>query len=253
MNSKRIMATPLGQRNWAIIGRLSAFVSLLFLLTASAKTEIVQAYNYDSFWLWAGVKPQPALANAKEIYLLAGEVSNRGSPHIISQRSAVPHVSNAKVWVVYRAQTIAWNEAILSDILAHIETWRIAGNNIEGLQIDFDAGTKHLDQYADFLGRVRAKLGAQYRLSVTGLLDWSANGDPEGLQALNGVVDEVVLQIYQGRHVIAGYAGYLKKLDGFQVSFKIGLLQGGDWVAPIELKRNPNFKGYIVFLLNPRI
>ena len=220
------------------------------MLAVNVKAEIVQAENYDAFWLWAGVKPQPALAKANEIYLLAGEVSDRGGLHVVSQRSAVPHIKRSKIWIVYRAQTIAWNDAILKDILAHIETWRRAGNSIEGLQIDFDAGTKHLDQYARFLGGLRARLPQHYRLGVTGLLDWSANGDPQGLQALSGVVDEVVLQIYQGRHVIPGYAGYLRKLDGFRVPFKIGLLQGGDWVAPDGLKNNLSFKGYVVFLLN---
>jgi hypothetical protein len=42
-------------------------------------------------------------------------------------------------------------------------------------------------------------------LGVTGLLDWGANGDRAGLDALAGTVDKVVLQIYQGRHVIPGY------------------------------------------------
>ena len=154
--------------------------------------------------------------------------------------------------MVYRAQTIAWNDAIINEILSHLELWRASGNSVEGLQIDFDAGTKHLDQYANFLATVRARLPQQYHLGVTGLLDWSANGDPKGLQALAGVVDEIVLQIYQGRRVISGYQTYLAKLDGLNVPFKIGLLQGGDWDAPDQLQQNLMFKGYVVFLLNPK-
>ena len=61
-----------------------------------------------------------------------------------------------------------------------------------------------------------------------------------------------MVQIYQGRHVIPGYEGYLAKLSGLNVNFKIGLLQAGDWVAPPGLVSNPFFKGYVVFLLNPR-
>ena len=73
-----------------------------------------------------------------------------------------------------------------------------------------------------------------------------------GLDALAGAVDEVVLQIYQGRRVIPGYAGYLARLDRMKIPFRIGLLQGGEWQAPPGLEANPHFRGYVVFLLNPR-
>ena len=213
---------------------------------------MVRAENYQAFWLWAGVQPQPALAQAHEIYLLSGEVMGRDHPHIISQRSALPHLTGPLVWVVYRAQTIEWNDAVLNDVVAHMAAWRENGNNITGLQIDFDAGTKHLENYASFLAKVRARLPSEYRLGVTGLLDWSAHADPEGLRALSSTVDEVVVQVYQGRHVIPGYENYLAKLAGLKVNFKIGLLQGGEWVEPVGLESNPFFKGYVVFLLNPK-
>jgi len=80
--------------------------------------------------------------------------------------------------------------------------------------------------------------------------DWSAHGDPAGLDRLAGTVDEVVLQIYQGRHVIPGYAGYLSRLGAMKVPFRIGLLQGGEWRAPPGLETNPKFRGYVVFLRN---
>ncbi|MDE2383191.1 MAG: DUF3142 domain-containing protein [Alphaproteobacteria bacterium] len=214
------------------------------------KAGKVQAEDYQSFWLWAGVEPQGVLAQAREVYLLAGEVSDRGRPHLISQRSAVPHIGGADVWIVYRAQTIAWDDAILAGVLAHVESWRAAGNHVVGLQIDFDAGTRHLERYAAFLREVRGRLPQGYRLGVTGLLDWSANGDPAGLDALAGVVDEVVLQIYQGRHVIPGYQAFLARLGRMKVPFRIGLLQGGDWQPPPGLQANPQFRGYVVFLLN---
>ncbi|MEO9167961.1 MAG: DUF3142 domain-containing protein [Aestuariivirga sp.] len=247
------MATQSGPRHSNIIGKLLACLAALLCTVTVARAEIVQAQNYQAFWLWAGVQPQPALQQAQEIYLLAGEVVGNSHPHIISQRSAAPHLTGPKVWVVYRAQTIAWNDAILADVLAHLEAWRNNGNNIIGLQIDFDAGTKHLENYAQFLKNVRAHLPRRYQLGVTGLLDWSAHASPAGLQALSGTVDEVVLQIYQGRHVIPGYEAYLAKLSDLKVKFKIGLLQGGDWVAPASLADNPYFTGYVVFLLNPKV
>jgi len=230
--------------------RIAFGLALVLALAAPAGADVVRAEDYQSFWLWAGVEPQGALAQARELYLLAGEVSDRGQVHVVSQRSAIPHVASADVWIVYRAQTIEWNDAVLRDVLAHVESWRAAGNKVVGLQIDFDAGTKHLERYAGFLQSIRARLPLGYRLGVTGLLDWSAHADPAGLDALAGVVDEVVLQIYQGRHVIPGYEAYLAKLSRLKVPFRIGLLQGGDWTAPASLEGNPRFRGCVVFLVN---
>jgi hypothetical protein len=232
------------------LAKFGALALMQMQLGQPAQAEIVRVENYQSFWLWAGVEPQPALLHAREIFLLAGEVSDLGRPHVVSQRSAVPHLANSDVWIVYRAQTIAWDEAVMRDVLAHVERWRAAGNRLVGLQIDFDAGTKHLDRYAAFLRDVRARLPQRYRLGVTGLLDWSANGDPAGLDALAGVVDEVVLQIYQGRHVIAGYPLYLAKLDRLHIPFRIGLLQGGAFEPTPSLAQHRDMRGYVVFLRN---
>ena len=246
------MAIRPGRGNLNITGKIFALLCALAICPGAAVSETVAARNYHSFWLWAGVKPQPELKNADEIYLLAGEVNSRGGAHIIAQRSATPHLSNTKVWIVYRAQTLEWNDQIFAEILQHLETWRRAGNPVVGLQIDFDAGTKHLDRYAAFLTGIRARLPAPYRLGITGLLDWSANGDPQGLAALAGVIDEIVIQTYQGRFVIPGYETYLARLGPLKIPFKIGLVQGGDWHAPEGLGQHPFFEGYIVFLLNPR-
>jgi hypothetical protein len=99
---------------------------------------------------------------------------------------------------------------------------------VVGIQIDFDARTLHLDEYADFLADLRMRLPAGCRLSVTGLLDWSSQGDPAALDALDGVVDEVVLQTYQGRHTIPGYGAYMAGLGRLKLPFKIGLVQDGN-------------------------
>ncbi len=241
------MARQLGRNSRTFIG------SLLILCSAFAdqvQAKNVRAEDYSAFWLWAGVKPQTVLQDAKELFVLAGEVTGDHPVRINSQRSAIPRIKNSKVWIVYRAQTIAWDDGILREVLRQMAVWKANGNMLLGLQIDFDAGTKHLDRYAVFLKTIRANLPREYALSVTGLLDWSANGDPAGLDALASVADEVVLQIYQGRKVIPGYAAYLQKLNRLKVPFRIGLLQGGEWQAPEHLADNPMFRDYVVFLLN---
>lgn len=218
----------------------------------SAPAPIVDANDYDSFWLWAGVEPQPVLKSAKQVYILAGEVRAAEPVQLFNMRAATPKTSQVAIWLVVRTETLRWSPEIYEQIFASLRRWRAAGNNVVGIQIDFDARTHFLDEYAVFLSDFKSRMPAATRLSITGLLDWSANGDPKGLHALANVVDEVVLQIYQGRRVIPGYAGYLAKLDRMPIPFRIGLLQNGPWRAPRRLTENPRFKGYVVFLVNPK-
>jgi hypothetical protein len=212
--------------------------------------QTVDARDYDSFWLWAGVRSQPALAAARRLYLLQGEVKVGEPARLVNLRPATPHVRGSQVWLVVRVETLAWPPEVYAALLLELARWRAAGNDVMGLQIDFDARTRRLDQYARFLQDLRQRLPTDCRLGVTGLLDWSANGDPAGLDALAGTVDELVLQTYQGRSVIPGYAAF-GKLSRLTVPFRIGLLQGGEWQAPPTLPLNPYFRGYVVFLHNP--
>ncbi len=230
--------------------RLGFVAALAAGLVSAAPAGVVDARDYSAFWLWAGVKPQPVLDGAERIYLFQGEVAASRPDRILSRRPAVPHVSTAEVWLVLRIETLDWSPDVVAQLRREIAAWRKAGNRVVGVQIDFDAKTRHLARYAAFLKTLRGELPAECRLGITGLLDWSANGDPVGLDALAGTVDETVLQIYQGRHVIPGYAAYLERLGRMKVPFRIGLLQGGEWQAPASLTRNPLFRGYVVFLHN---
>ena len=228
-------------------------LTLLWLAVAfpAAQAGVVDASHYDAFWLWAGVRAQPSvLARANRLYLLAREVRPGNPADLIDQRPGIPRVQGSEVWMVLRVGTLRWTPAIYRQVLTDLTRWRKAGNRVVGIQIDFDARTRHLQDYAVFLKDLRQRLPADCQLSITGLLDWSANGDPAGLDALAGVVDEVVLQIYQGRHVIPGYESYLSRLGRLKIPFRIGLLQGGEWRVPPGLESHPYFRGYVVFLLN---
>jgi hypothetical protein len=238
---------------FSITGRARHWIALLWLSATNifcAQSSVVDVNHYDAFWLWAGVTPQPALAHARTVYLLDAEV-RPGKSMLISQRPALPHVQHADVWMVVRVETLDWSPTLYAQVLSDLARWRQAGNRIAGLQIDFDAHTHRLEEYAAFLKDLRRRLPADYKLGITGLLDWSSHGDPHGLDALAGSVDEVVLQIYQGRHVIPGYEQYLARLDRLKIPFRIGLLENGDWQQPANLASNFYFRGFVVFLLNP--
>jgi hypothetical protein len=244
----------MGRRAEILLVRLAACLLAICLVSSAARAQTVQAEDYDAFWLWAGVAPQPLLVKARSLYILQGQVAEpRGDPNgvrLIAQGGAITAAPQAEIWLVYRAHTLRWTDDIYAKLLARLDRWRAAGVPVVGVQIDFDARTRHLSEYADFLRDVRARLPAGEQLSVTGLLDWGSRSDPADLAKLAGVVDELVIQTYQGRHTIANYAAYLSRFDRLKLPFKIGLIQNGDWRPPPDLKSNPWFRGYVVFLRN---
>ncbi len=236
---------------------MRALIAIIFALIMTscgndASTENVHAEKYDSFWLWAGVKPQPVLKNAKTIYILEAEILDGPSTAFHSRRSATPRIEHADLWIVYRVETLDWDPAIIARINADVTRWRTAGNRVTGVQIDFDAATQGLSDYARFLTDLRKKLPKNCKLSITGLLDWSSGQGEQGpaLNALSDVVDEVVLQSYQARSTVPEYERYLPQLAKLRLPFRIGLVQHGKWQAPSSLKANPYFKGYVVFLVD---
>lgn len=228
---------------------------LLWLLVAWPTLAAVDAAEYDAFWLWSGVAPQPVLAQAKSVYILQGQISaSRRRPEqgvrFIAQGLSVPRLNRGEVWVVYRAHTLRWTPEVYRAVLMQLQRWRLAGNPVVGVQIDFDARTRYLQEYVSFLRDLRQRLPEDYRLSITGLLDWSSNAEPAVINQIKGVVDEVVVQTYQGRHS-TNYAAYLPRVSQLSLPFKIGLLQRGEWQEPDYLRTSPWFRGYVVFLQNP--
>jgi hypothetical protein len=218
------------------------------LLAGCREPDRVDARDYDAFWLWAGVTPQPVLEQARTIYILDGEVRDGATVQYTPLLAHAPRLRGKQVWLVVRTDTLDWPGGAYEAVLRNLDAW----HEPAGVQMDFDAKTRKLGRYAAFLRDFRKRLPARYRLSVTGLLDWSANGDPQALRSLQGTVDEVVIQTYQGRDTIWGYERYFERMRGFPIPFRVGLVQSGRWVEPASLRAEPNFKGYVVFLVNRR-
>jgi Protein of unknown function (DUF3142) len=229
----------------------AALIALVLLAGCAREEPRVDAAQYDAFWLWAGVKPQPVLETAKTIYILEGEVRRGPEPMVDRLRGGTPRVKHADVWLVYRVETIELRPEVTAQMKSDLARWRRAGARAVGVQIDFDAATRGLESYTAFLKTLRTQLPPDCKLGITGLMDWSSRADPAGLKVVAGTVDEIIIQTYQGRQTIPGYAGYLAALDRLDIPFKLGLVQGGEWSPPPALKLDPHFKGYVVFLLNP--
>lgn len=204
-----------------------------------------------AYFVWAGVRPPPEAARARTLYLLAGEVRH-GDPRRFVALRAVPSLPHAALWLTVRAERLDWGAGVHARLLRTLAAWRAAGNRVEGVQVDFDAATRGLAGYRAFLADLRRRLPAGTRLSVTGLLDWSAHGDPAALAGLAGTVDEIVVQTYQGRRTIPGYAGYLRALTRLSLPYRVGIVTDGQWREPDFLRDDPDYRGTVVFLLDRR-
>lgn len=234
---------------------LLTVLTLACMQPQPANAAVVRAEQYSSFWLWGGVQPQPVLAQAQTLYILQGQVvekkqQDRTQVAVVAQGMSVARLKKGKVWLVYRADTLNWTPAVVQALVGRLQQWQQAGNPVVGLQVDFDVRTRHLPEYVAFLKQLRAALPKTWQLSITGLLDWSSNGDSEAINQLQQVVDELVVQTYQGRKTIATYKRYLPALKRLTLPFKIGLVQNGEWMADKTLEASPWFRGYVVFLQN---
>jgi hypothetical protein len=233
---------------------LAALLAAL-ALPRPAHAGIVTAEGHRSFWIWGGIRSQPVLARAENLYILQGEIKEGRNPLqpktlVVPQGMSVAKVKQGNVWLVYRATTMRCPPEIMQRLLSRLREWQLAGNDVAGLQIDFDAATKHLAEYAGFLRQVRAALPHEFQLSITGLLDWSSNGDPDAIVRLGDTVNEIIIQTYQGRRTVSNIQAYLPALTRLTIPFKIGLVQNGEWHAPPDLGKNPWFRGYVIFLQN---
>ncbi len=214
----------------------------------------VAAKDYQQFWLWAGVHPPVSILQHSQIlYILQGEIGgNSHQPELHIQGVSPVLFSNQQLWLVWRVQRLDWSPVIVNTIINRTRLWQQKGNQIKGIQIDFDARTLQLNQYSDFLRQLRLQLPSNWQISITGLLDWTKTGDINSINQLNGVIDELVVQTYQGRQTVNNYGNYLTSLKRLTIPFKIGLVQGGDWDATWQkrLQQQPLYQGEVVFLLN---
>lgn len=220
------------------------------LLLPPGTWAAVKAEEHRAFWLWSGVKPTSALKDAQTVYLHQGEILLRPSG-VVFQKVGLPvsHLTFPHLWLTVRIETLDVPDAFIQRITQLLDNWQKAGNQVVGLQIDFDAATRRLDDYGVFLKRVRGMLPSHYALGVTGLLDWAKTGNIAVLNTLP--IDELVIQSYQGRNTVPNYADYLPALAGLRIPFKLGLVQGGEWDTARVPRFADDYRGTVVFMLNP--
>jgi len=229
-------------------------IGLLFFISADINATIVDKNQFPcescQFWLWPGAK-LPQNITIDRLYLLQGFFSSRNHQTIfIDQGQNATRLKYIKELVlVYRLNALQPANNIIAQFEKDAQSWMQNGNNVVGLQLDFDSGTENIKQYNQFLKEIRQSLQKRFQLSITGLMDWT-NSPPE----LNAV-DEIVFQTYQGKHNIPQIKRYLTRLVKIQqtipVNFKLGIIQNATIPENIinGLIDNPKYRGQVIFLL----
>ena len=150
--------------------------SLIACQPTQSATSKVDANDFASFWIWGDIQTAPYLVHAKELYILQGEIRYSKSKQISTftpQGVSILKLPRQKIWLVFRTHHLAWNEQNYQTVFKRLEHWRNQGNQVQGIQIDFDSRTHDLKEYALFLESFRKRLPPSYQLSITGLLDWT--------------------------------------------------------------------------------
>lgn len=231
---------------------LLSLLPLLLSTLAAPLQASVDASSYNEYWLWSATRHQPVVAQATALYLHQGEILNRPSgPRFIKLGRVPTRLQTEQLWLVVRVNALPLSSGHEKLLARLYQEWRKTGAKVTGIQIDFDAATRQLDRYASSLRQLRQALPAECKLSVTGLLDWAKTGDVAQLNTLP--VDEIVIQTYQGKRTVPGYAAYLPALMQLTIPFKVGLVQGSEWDTSWQayLSTSPHYRGEVVFLINP--
>jgi hypothetical protein len=229
---------------------------MVFLL--AGMTFGSQAPAQVDYWAWhPRVNLTRVLGDADRLYLLEGELLIRnGKTHF--ERRGFPPISIAShpIVLVYRCEVMTWTAELERQIEGDVQAFEAKGGEIWGIQLDFDAATKQLDRYGDFLRQVRASLPGRLKISITGLMDWASQGKLSDLNGLQGVVDEIVFQVYQGERPVRDYRRYLEQLvrRPLTVPFKLGLVEGGEYEPSVleAVHSHPAYRGTVMFLLRER-
>jgi hypothetical protein len=202
------------------------------------------------FWLWPGAK-LPQTSGIDRLYLLQGFFAARNhQARFIDQGQNATQLKKIKELVlVYRLDALQPASNIVAQFHKDALSWIQNGNNVIGIQLDFDSATGNKKEYNLFLQEIRQALAAKFQLSITGLMDWI--NSPFELTTAN----EVVLQTYQGKHSVAQLERYLTHLKRIQhtipIDFKLGIVQGATLPIKItdSLNSNPKYRGQVIFLL----
>lgn len=223
---------------------------LLAATSAKAAGLSHDVYVWQRLWTPAHVQ---ALADSRTTFAQLRVLAAQWHPAEGLVRARIDldvlHDDGRAVVAVLRADGAAGRfdvDAIADELQRIAHVWGAAGIRLAGFEIDHDAASARLDEYARGLAALRARLPSGLSLSITALPAWTSQ---PALVDLLGEVDDVVLQLHA---VDAPRAGLFDpsraaaRLQAFAAvakrPFRIALpaygaalvASGGDWLIESE-------------------
>lgn len=203
-----------------------------------------------AYWLWAGITENLAPKNSN-LYIYQGFIQNDRNLTNYQHRGLYAYpISCNKCYLVYRIDpSLPDAKQVVTVFLNDAKKWEKHQVAIRGLQIDYDSPTKQLALYSRFLSELRKYLPFKYELDITGLGDWITAGNIRSLKAIAASTEDIVFQLYDGRHPLNHASYYIQALKRYPFPFRLGVLQTHPLSHELrQLKNNPNFQGVIYFI-----
>jgi hypothetical protein len=192
------------RRHGHSIGVLATASAALIIWSASSDKHRKWAASEVpvAFWSWRSVAPSEAevllavrQTNAATIFIRAGQIDResatvrriRAVTGPLPRRIDIHLVYNATSSLLSEFERIDSNElssALISALDQDTKRAAQDGASIVGLQLDFDVPTRLLREYAELLRKVRSRLAAALKLSITGLPTWMDSADLAGALAI---------------------------------------------------------------------
>jgi len=177
--------------------------ALLSSCSATGQTPATPQKWKVGFWFWEGseVTAQTATLSADTVYFHGGRIEQGAGRNFwfVGRNLPEPLPDAKEYWMTlrYERQQVPSVDAIPQ--LGESLRWTKAEADrrhipFAGVQLDIDAPTGSLRQYATFLREVRKVLPSGTRLSITALLDWFREGT--SISEVIKEVDEFVPQFY---------------------------------------------------------
>lgn len=204
-----------------------------------------------AYWLWAGLTAHDAPPNS-DLYVFQGTIHTDSTSSTYERQGLFPHPIKARsLHLVYRLEgSLPPADSMVQVFERAVTRWQRHPVAVDGVQLDFDSPTAKLAEYARFLQDVRSRLDTSYALSITGLGDWVLAGDRGALEAISSQVDELVIQLYQGRQPLADIDSYVIGLSRLTIPFRVGLIAGYELPGALDrLKKNSAFRGLVYFVV----
>lgn len=188
--------------------------ALLFLILVCAK----QYFNEStSYWVWR-YSDLSQLTEGSDLIIYQGNITKDWEYEGIGVQPQP--LEFKEISILFRMYTLGSVEDFLSLYRSKVREWNYFDVEVVGLEIDYDSPSSMLDEYKNWLKKLRVKIDT--RLSVTSLSTYIWD-NPLGLKRLSSEVDFISMQLYQGYDPHEQHKEVIDWMNSNKVSHRVGV------------------------------